>query len=87
MMRFLQPGGADEDRDARADRRVEVGVERERGREVGQHVAVVGQQSDVAALVDPAGDIMSRRGDRAHESMAHAPLATDDADPRHCLSR
>ena len=83
MMPLLEPGRADHQRHARAERGMEVDAQRAGGRKIDQYLACIGQPGRVAALVDPARQFMPACTDHGGKRMAHGAFAPDNPDPRH----
>ena len=90
MMVGAEPGRADHDRRSRADRRVEMGLERLGRGEIDQHVACRGQllggcmvAMDEAVAVDAAGDGRARFGGGVADRAAHPPAHAQYADRSH----
>ena len=84
-------GSANYNGNACADRRMEIGVERLRRREIDQHVAPVGQRGCVACThagdVSAACEAVLSISQQGRDGLAHAPLAANNPDARHSSSR
>jgi len=71
---FAKPSGPDQDRNSRADRPLETGLQSIRRRKIDQHIAIVGDFKVV------------RLGNGGCNRLAHAAIGGEeaDADSRHC---
>ncbi len=86
VVALLEPGGPDDQRDASANRGMQIGFQTARRREIDQHIARIGKPRDIAALVHPAGQFVPEFGQDGGDRLPHPALAADDPDPCHCHS-